>query len=560
MSKIQLDPLKRDSRQLRGSIGRELETPGRTFSDPSKQLLKFHGVYQQDDRDTRAERKREGSDRDWSFMIRCRIPGGRLASAQYLAIDDLAGRYANGTLRITTRQTLQLHGVIRDDLRGTLRELDRNLMTAYAACGDVVRNVICCPAATGGPVQEQLHKLAERISSHFLPRSGAYHEIWLDGKQQTREQPDPIYGETYLPRKFKIAIQRPGDNCVDVWTQDVGMIPVLEDERVVAYELLAGGGLGMTHNKPETFPRLADRLGRVAPDRVVESVQAIVTTQRDHGDRKNRRHARLKYLIHDRGLPWFRRQVEQRQGFPFGEPGPLEQAEIQLHLGWERQEDGRWSLGLPVENGRVADREPVRLRSALRQILHRVPADVRLTPQQDLLLTGIDEADRDTVESLLVTHGVRTAAETSRVRGMAMACPALPTCGLALAEAERALPGVLTELEQELQRLGLDGEVLSVRMTGCPNGCARPYVADIGFVGRSLDRYAIRIGGSATGAHLNRPWLDLVPTRELVPRLVPLLEAFAARREPGERLGDFCRRLGDTALDRLAEPSLEEVP
>jgi sulfite reductase (ferredoxin) len=556
--KSKLERIKEASQYLRGPIGREMFGPESHVEEASKQLLKFHGMYQQDDRDQRAERRAKKQDKAWSFMIRSRIPGGRLTAAQYLAHDDLATRHANGTLRITTRQGLQLHGVLKGNVRPTIREINTALVTTLGACGDVVRNVMCCPLPSADPARREVQALVREISDRMTPRTGAYHELWLDGEKvfsgwQQATTNEPIYGEAYLPRKFKIAVAYPGDNCTDVFTQDLGLVAFIEDGKLTGFNVLVGGGLGMTHNKPGTFPRLADPMAFVAPSKLVDVVEQIVCVQRDHGDRNDRRHARLKYLIHDRGLDWFRRRVERRLRCRLSAPLKMPSFAPRLHLGWKRQPDSQWSLGVSVENGRIGDRDDRRLKTALRTVVEQFQPGVRLTPAQDVLLTGFRADAVAPVESVLHAHGIATASQLSKARAHSMACPALPTCGLALAEAERALPGVIDELELVLDALGLGSETISVRMTGCPNGCARPYVADIGFVGRSVDRYVVLVGGRADGTRLNQIYADLIPREELVETVRPLLQFFRDARRNGESFGDFCVRVGIAALRAYAQ-------
>ena len=542
-----MERIKEASRALRGDLPEQLAAPVDHFDEAGKQLVKFHGMYQQDDRDVRGEEKR------YIFMVRTKLPGGRLTAAQYLVHDDLAGRYGNGTLRITTRQGFQFHGIPKADLQATMRAINEALVTTLGACGDVVRNVVCCPAPEGGRLRETVERLTQSISDHFLPQTRAYHEVWLGDEQLYDgaahvETIDPIYGKAYLPRKFKIGIAFPGDNCVDVYTQDLGLVVVAEGEELKGFNVLVGGGLGMTHKKADTFPRLADTLAFATPDEVVEVIEHVVGVHRDHGDRTNRKHARLKYVVEEWGLPKFRAEVERRLGRPLTSPAETSPFELDLHLGWHRQADGRYYLGLSVENGRVEDRGALRLRSGLRAVVEEFRPDVRLTTNQDILLSGIRAEDRELVEGLLRAYGIRLPDELTNARTFAMACPAMPTCGLAIAEAERVLPSVIDRLEAELAELGLAREKLSVRMTGCPNGCARPYVADIGFVGRSLDRYTVFVGGRTDGTRLNRMFKDLVPLDELVPAVRPILALFARERRAGESFGDFCDRVGVEAL------------
>jgi sulfite reductase (ferredoxin) len=484
-------------------------------------------------------------------MVRSRVPGGVLTAEQYLVHDELAERLGNGTLRITTRQGLQLHGVVKGDLRPAIAALNESLVTTLGACGDVVRNVVGCPAPLPGGARERALAIIREISDRFLPATKAYHEIWVDGEKAGGGEPeaeiDPVYGERYLPRKFKIGFAFPEDNCTDVHTNDLGLLVIEREGRLAGFNLLVGGGLGRTHGKTVTYPRLAEPLAYATADEVIEVAGAIVAVQRDHGNRVDRRRARLKYLLDERGLPWFRAEVERVLGRPLADPLPVTVAAVHDHLGWHRQGDGRWFFGIFVENGRIADTPALRLRTALRAVARRFAPGFNLSTQQNVLLTGIAEDDRASVERLLAGHGLVPLHQISGPRRWSMACPALPTCGLALAESERVLPALMDRLDAELARLGLADEPVAVRMTGCPNGCARPYSAELAFVGRSLGKYAIWLGGSAEGTRLARPWADLVPLDELVPTIVPLFERFARERAPGEKFGDFHNRVWQDA-------------
>jgi sulfite reductase (ferredoxin) len=430
------------------------------------------------------------------------------------------------------------------------------------ACGDVVRNVVSCPAPVAGGLREQVLSVTRRLSDHLLPRTRAYHEIWLDGEQVGGGPPvgegEPIYGTRYLPRKFKVAFAFPDDNCCDVHSNDLGFLVVEEGGRVVGFNVLVGGGMGKTHGKEDTYPRLADALGFVRTGEVVEVAEAVVKVQRDHGNRGDRRHARLKYLIDAQGLDWFRSEVERQFGRPLAPPAPVEVSGIEDHLGWHAQDEGRSFLGLFIENGRVQDGDDHKLRSAVRRIVETVQTGVRFTPQQNLLLTDIPDRRQGLVERILADHGVARPgpATLSAVRRWSMACPALPTCGLALAEAERVLPDVIGELERELETLGVADAELTVRMTGCPNGCARPYTADLAFVGRSLNKYAVFVGGSMLGTRLGTQYADLVPRDRLVATVRPLFERYRDERLADERFGDFCDRVGVEAL-RSALPVIQ---
>lgn len=536
------EDVKRASAGLRGTLAASLADPGSPFGDDDAVVLKFHGIYQQDDRDVRSERRARGLGQDWIYMIRSAIPGGVVTPEQYLVFDALADEVGNGTLRITTRQGIQWHHVRKEGLRPLLATLDRHLVTTLAACGDVVRNVVSCPAPLPG--RAELTDTARLLADHFRPRTSAYYEVWIDGERAvTAEAPvapavEPVYGDAYLPRKFKIALAPESDNCVDVHSDDVGIVAVDG-----GYTILVGGGLGRAHNKPETYPRLADPFCRAERDELVEVVTAIVTVQRDHGDRSDRAHARLKYLIDDWGLDRFRGAVEERLGRPLPPAGAPVWTGADDHLGWHRDVDGGWFLGLAVENGRITDAGTAPLRTGLRTVVREVAPTVTLTPHQNVILGGLDDAGRAEIEGILASHGIPLPREVPVTIRHAMACVALPTCALAVTDAERALPRVVRRLHAELADLGLADDTIRVRMTGCPNGCARPYTAEIGLVGRRKGRYDIHLGADALGTRLNVLVAEAVPEEEIVPTLRPLLAAYRDGRAPGESFGDFCHRL-----------------
>jgi len=554
MAKVSVEQIKADSDGLRGTIGGELATDARQFTDAAEKLLKFHGIYQQEDRDAR---KLDRSADHHQFMLRTKIPGGQMTVAQYLVHDDLAGDYGNGTLRITTRECFQLHGVVKDDLRATLQALNAALVTSLGACGDIVRNVMACPAPTADPARQSVQAFALELSRALFPRTSAYHQIWIDGEEMIADEvvEEPLYGKSYLPRKFKIAIAYAGDNCVDVFTNDIGLVALFDEQNaLLGFNFLAGGGMGMTHQNDATYARLGDIVGFITPDQVVDAVKAAVTIHRDFGDRENRKHARLKYILHERGVAWFRAELEARTGFTLGDARPMPVFGVDDHLGWHDQGDGRWFIGLPVENGRIIDRGNYRLRTGLRAIIERFQPSIRLTAQQNILLTDVAAEQRAEVDATLAEYGIVTVERISNARRRALACPALPTCGLAITEAERAMPGVIDELEDTLTELGIPEADITARMTGCPNGCARPYVAEIAFVGRSLEKYTIYLGGAPNGTRLALPFADLVSIRDLVPTLRPTLEYWRDARAADESFGDFCFRVGIERLQTLNVP------
>lgn len=555
--------VKEASGQLRGTISLELVTDTDHFSDQNKQLLKFHGTYQQDDRDARKSRRKDGEGKEYIFMVRCKIPGGRLTAKQYLAVDDLAGAYGNGTLRFTSRQGIQLHGVLKSHLKETIAGINQCLLTTLGACGDVERNVMCCPAPHHHDgVHDWLQETAAALAEHLAPKTHAYHEIWLNGEKvrdqrsevrDEESESEPLYGKVYLPRKFKTGLALPEDNCIDVYGQDLGLMAIVENKTVVGYNVLVGGGMGMTHGNANTFPMLARPICYVPADQVLSIAEADVKLFRDHGNRADRKRARIKYVVHDWGVEKFRQVLSGYFGSPLEVPRPIEVHGYDPHHGWHPQGNGKWYFGLSIENGRVKDDGSHRLRSGLRAIMERFQPNLRITPIQDLLLCDLDADARPEIEKTLEEFGIRRPDELSTVRRHSMACPAVPTCGLALTESERVMPGIIDQFEQELRRLGLENEKLSVRMTGCPNGCARPYQSDIGIVGRSGDKYTIFVGGQILGNRLNFQLKDLVPLNQIVATIRPLLEHFKEERISEESFGDYCHRLGVERLQKLLE-------
>ncbi len=554
-----VEEIKTASRQLRGTLQEELARDSDQFGPEDIQLLKFHGTYQQYDRDTATTRKKEGLEKEFSFMLRLRLPGGKLTAAQYLALDNLADKYANGTLRITTRQTIQFHGILKRDLRATIREVNEAVITSFGACGDVVRNVTTNPAPIADYAHRRMDEDAALLSTHLLPRTRAYHDIWIDGeKQETPAAPvdEPLYGEVYLPRKFKIGIATPDDNTVDVLTNDLAVIPLFRDNTLEGYNIAIGGGLGTTHNKPETYPRLATPVAFVGPDDLLGIAEAVISLQRDHGDRSNRRHARLKYTIDDHGLAWVKERLESYFGRALEEPRPMARFRVRDHMGWHEQGDGHWYLGLHVPNGRIADKPGWRLKTALARLFATRELRPIFSTTQDFLIADIPADKRQEIEDFLGGFGVMPGDTPSRTRRAAMACPALPTCGLALTEAERIQPDLMNTLEGLMAKHGIDGERISVRVTGCPNGCARPYVGDIGFVGRMPGHYAIFVGGDFEGTRLNTKLFEKASTESISQVFDLLFGLYARERRDHESFGDFCDRKGvDVLRDYIASES-----
>lgn len=538
---------------LAGTIAATLADPASDrFSDDDQQFIKFHGLYQQDDRDLRKTGKK------FVMMVRGRIPGGVMTPAQWRTFDDLADTHGNGTLRITTRQSIQFHGVVMSRLGQLVRRINESLLSTLAACGDVNRNVLAPPIPAFTAARETVFADCVRVADELRPQTHAYHAIWIEGVQLDLSNPankdfvDPLYGRTYLPRKFKIAFVIPPLNDVDVLANDLGFIAIVENECLVGYNIAVGGGMGRSHGNDQTYPRLADVIGFVTPDRILDVAKAVLTLHRDFGDRADRKHARLKYVIEERGTVWARAEIEARAGLQFEPARPhvfTRQGDL---YGWHRQVDGRWFLGLFVESGRVKDDEKCRFKTALRQISDRFQVEFRLTTNQNVLIANVTDADREAIDRLLAGHGVKTADQASPFHGAALACPAMPTCGLALAESERYLPGLLDRLEQLAAESGFGGEEIIVRMTGCPNGCARPYAAELAFVGKAPGRYQIWLGGNAGSTRLNRLWKDNVKDPDIVPELRPVFLRYAKERNAGERFGDWTDR---TILNEPASPA-----
>ena len=567
-----VEVLKIESNYLSGDIGPELHDGNDFFGKGSIQLLKHHGTYQQDDRDARAAGRVDGhkgkSPKAYSFMVRTKIPGGKLTSDQLLAELDLCDEVGNTTLRITSRQGLQLHGVLKHDLWKTIHRINEIQLSTLAACGDVERNIMCCPAPLHDKVRDELQALADELAVHLCPRTRAYHELWITDPDSGEEtlvgggeeghEVEPIYGPTYLPRKFKTAIGLAHDNCVDLYANDLGLMAVTEGDRILGYNVLVGGGMGVTPSAEKTFPAVAQRMAFIKPNQAVDVATAIIKVQRDFGNRSDRKVARLKYLIHNWGLDKFKAKVEEYYGQPLADPHPADVHEFDDHIGWHEQGDGRVFYGLNVENGRIHDDESMQLKTALRVICRELKPGIRLTPHQSILFTGLEPAARPRLEAILREHGIKLDDEISTVRRWSMACVAWPTCGLAITESERALPGIVDQLEVELEKLGLENERFTLRMTGCPNGCARPYNCDIGLVGKAAGRYTVFVGGRLLGDRLNFIYKDMVPAAEVVPTIVPLLVYFKEARDNGESLGDFCHRKGlDDLLAHTAQPPVE---
>ena len=553
MAKKSVEEIKAESRGLRGKIVETLLSDASHFEEAEYQLLKFHGTYQQDDRDQRKERRKQKLDKAWSFMVRTKMPSGTMTSQQYLLHDDVANDLGNSTLRLTTRQGIQLHGILMGSLRDTIQTIQKSGLTTSGACGDVVRNTMG-PAA---PLKDALHLdaevVAQEISDRFFAKTTAFAQIWLDGEKLDLEKDieggkveteEPIYGKVYLPRKFKIGISVPPRNDVDIFSQDIGLVPHAgADGSVEGYSIYVGGGFGMSHGKVETHPCLAKPLHFVKRANVIEAVETIVKIQRDHGNREDRKQARMKYLVEKRGIDWFREEFANRTDFPTEDVRETKFETVADQLGWHEQGDGKWFCCVYISQGRIMDHEggPA-YKAMMREIAEQIGCKMRVTPNTNVLFYDLEAGQREAVDAILAKHNVPHSDEFTELRKVAHACVSMPTCGLALAESERIFNGVLDKIDDVLRDLQLEKEPILVRMTGCPNGCARPYNCDFGFVGRGPNKYAMFVGGAITGDRLAGLEKKVVLLDDIASEMRPYLEDFAKNREAGETFSKFWGR------------------
>ncbi len=517
------------------------------FSDDDNQFLKFHGSYQQDDRDLRKTGKK------YIMMIRGRIPGGVMTARQWQVFDELATQYGNNTLRITTRQSIQFHGVVKAGLRPVIKKINESLLSTLAACGDVNRNVMASPTPAYTKVRDRVAMDAHKLAMALAPQTPAYHSIWIDGvqldldKPENRQFSDPLYGQTYLPRKFKVAFVIPPVNDMDVFTNCLGFIAIVQNDELLGYNVCVGGGMGRSHGNVQTYPRMADVIGFITPDKLLDVARAVLTIHRDFGDRTDRKHARLKYVVAERGVAFIQNEVNQRAGITLAPAKSYRFTSTADLLDWHQAVDGSWFLGLFVQTGRVKDAQKV----ALRKVADQFPSvEFRLTANQNVILANVQEQEKAAIEAVLHSHGVKTRLQASTLQAAGMACPSLPTCGLGLAESERMLPAMIERIQVLCNETGLAGEEIIIRSTGCPNGCARPYMAELAFVGKAPGRYQVWLGGNVSGTRLNRIWKDVIKESDLEAELRPVLQRFARERNPAERFGDWC--------DRVFLPSAQE--
>ena len=559
------EPLKINSNYLRGTLAEEIaDTSTGAITADSQQLSKFHGMYLQDDRDVRKERRLKKLEKAFSFLIRVRLPGGVSTPEQWLAMDRLADEYANGTLKITTRQTWQLHGVIKNNLKATIQGMNKAAMDCIAACGDVNRNVICNANPHLSDVHAEAVELSRNISEHLLPSSRAYHEIFLDEEKvvTSEEEVEPLYGKTYLPRKFKINVAVPPANDTDIYAQCLAFIAIVEDGKILGYNVTVGGGMGMTHGKLETFPRTADLIGFVTPEKAVDVAEKVMLVQRDFGDRTDRRQARLKYTVERMTADGFLDKLEEYLGYKLEPARDFKFEYNGDRFGWVEDDKGKHHYTLFIPGGRVRDTPSAAIKTGLATIAKMHQGEFRMTAHQNLVIANVSKDQKPAIEALLEEHRILNSRDLSALRLNSIACVALPTCGLSLAEAERYLPDLITELEEVIEEAGLRHDAITIRMTGCPNGCGRPYLAEIGFVGKAPGKYNVYLGGGFAGQRLNKLYRQSVPSGEIKELLAPIIKDYAKSREEGERFGDFVIRAGyvkETTAGNNFHDNVEEV-
>lgn len=542
-----VEKIKLESHGLRGTIveGLQDEITG-AISEADQAVIKFHGMYQQDDRDQREERAAQKLERLYSFMIRLRLPGGFLRPEQWVAAHEIAGRHSTGVIKITSRQTIQLHGLIKSAIKPTIQSFHEAKLDSIATCGDINRNVLCSSHPLQSPIHGQVFAYADKISSLLMPKTKAYYEIWLDQEKvvDKKEEDDPLYKDRYMPRKFKIAIAIPPNNDVDVFTNDIGLIAIIENDRLLGFNLSVGGGLSTTHGNKDTYARLGTVLGFCAgEEKTLKAIYEVLTIQRDHGNRSDRKLARLKYTLDRKGIGWFKQELENRMGFALEPARAYSFHQRTDYFGWHRNHQDLWYYTLFVENGRVVDDDKVKLKSALLEVAQTGLANFRFTCNQNLILSDIREGDKAVIQEILVRYRLIQLTEgSSQLRKHSMACVALNTCPLALAEGQRYLPALISRIEPILRRNGLDQEEIIIRMTGCPNGCARPYVAEIGLVGTALGRYNLHLGGDRQGLRLNKVYRENLDEGSILAELEGWLARFKTERKVGESFGDFTMR------------------
>ena len=561
------ESIKRESGYLKGTIAQELaDLSSPEVSDEAYELLKFHGSYFGYDRDSATERKKAGLEKEYEFMVRMKCPGGRLSAAQYVALDALADKYANGTLRITTRETFQFHCIKKVGMKPLISDINRLLLSTLGGCGDVVRNIMCCPAPVKDAIHDKLEADTFLLASHCAPKTQSYYEVWMDGEvvadypfvptPSEDGRTEPLYGDTYMPRKFKIGIATPEDNCIDVLSHDLAIISLFRGQEHIGYNFALGGGMGMKHNSAKTYPRLASPIIFVPPEMLIAATEAVIKLQRDYGDRGDRQHARLKYVVQEKGTQWIKETLETYLGKKMEGPRPMNPFAVEDHTGWHEQGDGKWYLGIPVSSGRITDRGDEKIRTGLRQVILDYGMNLRLTADQNIILCDIETSEKPAIEQTLRSYGIKLREDVTAAYRNFIACVSLPTCGKALAEAERVKLPMVADIEAAMARQGVANEEIAIRLAGCPNGCSRPYGGDIGIVGRTPEHYSLYIGGDYEGTRLNEKVFDKVPYEALSKALEPMFALWKEKREGGEGFGNFCHRYGVEAVKQMAAAAL----
>lgn len=542
---------KLESRGLRAGLADSVNDQlSGAVADNDIHVLKHHGTYQQFDRETQHDRRKQFLEPEYSFMIRARIPGGICNSEQWLALDEMCQTFGNNSIRLTTRQTFQLHGIVKRDLKPTFQAMNKVLMDSIGGCGDVNRNVMCNPNPVEASVHQEVYEWSKKISEHLMPTTRAYYDLWMDGEKQEiaqEEIDDPIYGKFYLPRKFKTVVAIPPYNDVDVYAHDLGFIAIIENGELKGFNVTVAGGLGMTHGDPRSYARLADLIGFITPDQVLEVAEEILKIQRDYGNRSERRYARFKYTVGDRNIEWFQEELHKRLGYELAEAKPFEFISNSDRYGWIEGHDGRWHLNLFIENGRIKDdaEAGLQLLTGMREIAKVHTGDFRMTPNQNMIIANIDADKRGQIEAIVEQYGLQTGPQVSVVRQNSMACVALPTCPLAMAESERYLPTLIGHVEGLLTKHGLSEQPITVRMQGCPNGCGRAVLAEISFIGKGPGRYNMYLGAGSYGQRLSVLYRENIDEAEILAILDGLLAKYAAGREEKEAFGDFLIRSGE---------------
>ncbi|QAS51038.1 assimilatory sulfite reductase (NADPH) hemoprotein subunit [Halobacillus litoralis] len=542
----EMERIKKESRYLRGNLVESFQDPiTASIPEEDTKLLKFHGSYMQDDRDLRQERKQKKLEPAYQFMIRVRLPGGVATPKQWLTMDELADQYGNETLKLTTRQTFQMHGILKWNMKKSIQAMDAALMDTIAACGDVNRNVMCNSNPNQSALHAEVYDWAKKVSDHLLPRTNAYHEIWLDEEKLVDGKEDePIYGPVYLPRKFKIGIAVPPSNDVDVFSQDLGFIAIVKGGELLGFNVAVGGGMGMTHGDTATYPQLARVIGFCPVERTVDVAEKILTIQRDYGNRSNRKNARFKYTIDRFGMEWIREELNDRLGWSLEDAKDYHFESNGDRYGWMKGEDGHWHHTFFIQNGRIKDSENYRLKEGLRKIAETNTGEFRLTPNQNVTLSMIPEEKKAEIEGIIDEYELMDGEHNSAIRRNSMACVALPTCGLAMAESERYLPSLIDKLEEILDEAGLVEDEIIIRMSGCPNGCSRPALGEIGFIGKAPGKYNMYLGAGFAGERLNKLYRENIGEEEILKELKPMLFHYAQDREDQEKFGDFVIRAG----------------